>query len=128
MIGRQQLRVVRAQAEGGHVARAPGVGQLGQTLAQLLEPGALDEQRRQIGLGKVAIVVRLFLGPLGDRDAALLDPAARLLADALASVERLGLSSDLELERAKHRAERVQVLHFDLRPQLLLSDAAAGRR
>ena len=59
-VGGQPLGVVGAQAERVHVARSSRVWQLGQARAQLVEPGALDKQRRQVRLGEVAVVVRFF--------------------------------------------------------------------
>src|SRR5206468_7334821 len=78
--------------------------------------------RRQVWLGEVTVVVRFLLGTLRNCDAALLDPAARLLRDALAAFQSFRLAGDLVLERVLYRAERVQVLDLNLGAQLLLAD------
>ena len=103
----------------GLEAGGAGARQLGQRGAQLLDHRALDVQRRQVGFGKVAVVVRLFLRALRDRLVGRVDEAARLLLDPLAGIEHRGLALDLELDRALDGAEGVHVLHLDLGAQLL---------
>ncbi len=48
-------------------------------------------------------------------------PAARLLQDRLAMLERLGVASDLVLHRPLQAAEAVEILHLDLRAEALLA-------
>src|SRR5262249_57642976 len=56
-------------------ARAAGGRQLRQRCPQALDPGRIELERRQVGLGEVPVVVRVFLGALGKRPLLGLGPA-----------------------------------------------------
>ncbi len=80
----------------------------------------LEGERWQIGLGEVAVVVRLFLPPHRPGAAGVGVPQAGFLIDRAAGGDDLGLPGDLVLDGALHVPEGVEVLDFDL-------DAERGR-
>ena len=85
-----------------------------------------DVERHEVGIGEVAIVVRLFFGALAVRHACTLVPAARLLNHAAAAFDDANLPRDLRLGRAPQAAERVDVL--DLGFRAVLARAAQADR
>ena len=124
------LEEPRAGGRDGHLARvvlrepvrrdeppAPGVGKLRQAGPHRLDPLRRDRERRQVGLGEVPVVVRLFLAahdggaPGGD----VAQP--RLADDAPAAVEHGRLPRDLVVEGPFEVAERVEVLDLDRRAE-----------
>src|SRR5204863_336888 len=78
-----------------------------------------DDERQQIGIGKIPVVVRGFLGAHRARDLAIGVPEARLLDELAAFAERRDLPPDLGVDRLLDRLERVQVLDLDLGAELL---------
>jgi hypothetical protein len=94
--------LVRTRAEMGNVTR---------------EPGWLDGEWWQIGLRKVAIVVRVLFRTHRVGSFARLIPAARLLGDRPARFEDFGLARDLVGDRLLHRTEGVHVLHLGSRAE-----------
>ena len=119
VVGQGQVRgedagVIRREAKVLHVPGAPRGGQLGHPGTDLRHPLLGGSQRGQIGLGEVAVVVRLFLRALGHGPPLGLVPAAGLLHEPLAALQGIGLAGDLELHGTLERAERVQVLDLDL--------------
>ncbi len=111
----------------GDHAGAAGLGQLGQRGARL-RPGrpAIDDERRQVGLGEVAVVVGLLLGAHGVGAAFAGVPEARLLDDAAAGLDDLDLALDLVLEGGADEAEGVDVFDLDLGAELLLAAGTDG--
>ena len=88
--------------------------QLGQGGANRFDPVGRDHQRRQVGVGEVAVVVRVFLAAHGPGLAGVRVEQHRGLADRQAVFDLVDLPVDLEVDRLRHVAERVQVL--DLAP------------
>src|SRR5439155_752860 len=97
--------------------------QLRQVAAQLVDPLALNLERRQVRLGEVAVVLGELFAPLRERALLGLGPAAGLLHDPAAGLEHLRLALDLKEDRAMQRAKRVDVLQLGLHPQLIRSGA-----
>ena len=73
--------------------------------------------RRQVRLGKVAVVVRFLLAAHGDGALRALVPQPRLLHDAPAVLDDVDLPRDLVLERLLQVAEGVEVLDLGLRAE-----------
>ena len=97
------------------------VGQLGQRLSGLFQVSRSDYQWRQIGVGKVTVVVGLFLashrpGLVGGRVV-----QAGFLGHRAAVLQHLDLARDLELQCAFDKAKRIDVLEFCADAQLRLS-------
>ncbi len=96
------------------VAFTTGAGKLGHGRPDLVDPGRRRLERGDVGLREVPVVERLLLRAHRLRGAGVLVPVARLLHDRLAVLDGLGLTSDLEVQRALHRSHGVHVLDLDL--------------
>ncbi len=107
-----------AQAERVGQARAPYPGHFRERRTQAREARRRKVQHRQVGLGKIAIVVRRLLAAQRFRAAGVGVEAARLLGHGLALVEERRLAGDFVLDGARHVLERVEVLDLDLGPEL----------
>ena len=92
------------------VALALGVGQLGQRLAAILEEGLVELERQQVGIGEVAIVVRVFLGPKRPGHALVGIEQPRFLGDRSAALDQLDLALRLMLDDGHDEADAVDVL------------------
>ena len=92
------------------IAPALGVGQLGQARAAFLEERLVELERQQVGVGEVAIIVRVFLDAhrAGRAGAGIEQPG--FLDDLAAVLEHLDLALRLMLDRLHHEAHRVDVL------------------
>ena len=101
-------------------------GVLRQRAAQLVHPLAARRHRHQVGLGEVAIVVRVRLLPAAGRDPGVLVPVPGLLEHLLPRVEHGGVPGHLVAHRALDRTERVDVLGLGASAQL--ARAAGGKR
>ena len=88
LLRHQHARVLRRQPQPVGVAGEAILGQLGQRPARLGQRRLVHHHRRQIGLGEVAVVVRLLLGAHRRRQPAGGVPQPRLLHDALAPFEQ----------------------------------------
>ena len=101
-------------------------GSSGRVRADGLLPGLIDDEREQVRLGEVAVVVRLFLGAhgVGAALAGVVEP--RLLLDGAAGVEDFGLALDLVFEGLFDKAEGVDVLDLDLGAERLLAAGTDG--
>ena len=84
-----------------------------------VDPLLRDQERRQVGLGEIAIVVRLLLRAHRARLALLVVEQPRLLRDLAARLDHRHLAADLVLDRLAHEAERVDVLQLHAGAQLL---------
>ena len=84
----------------------------------LLLPLGADDERREVGLGEVAVVVGLLLGAHGVGAAFGVVPEARLLDDAAAVFDDADLALDLVLDGGADVAEAVDVLDFGLGAEL----------
>ena len=98
-------------------ARGPGLGQLGQGSLDVGEEGGVGGERRQVGLGEVAVVVRALLGPHALGLVPVLVPEPGLLGHRAAALEDLLLAGDLEGDGPAHELRGVEVLHLDLGPE-----------
>ena len=78
----------------------------------------------EVGLGEVAVVLRLLLGPHRRRLLVRRVEVERLLLDGAAGLVDADLARDLALDPLRGEAERVHVLQLGARPQLV---APAGR-
>ncbi len=77
-------------------------------------PCFINDNRDQIGLREIAIIVRGFLRALGFRGAAVGVPAAGFLDDGSAFTQHFGLAFDFELDGLLDTAERRDVLDLGL--------------
>ena len=88
----------------------------------------IDDQRRQVRIGEVAIIVRVFLAAHGARFAAVRIVQPRLLHDAAAVLDQVDLAADFEFDRLLKEAEGVQVLDLAARAELRVARPGAPRR
>ncbi len=109
-LGNKQLSIVGAQPVLLAEALVAGCGQLRQACLHLSHPGLVHHQRRQVGLGEIAVIVGFFLAALGQGDLAGIVPAQGLLLDCQPLAQQPGLALDFILYRALQGAEAVQVL------------------
>ena len=113
----QHHGVVLRQAVIGHQTTALLVRQLGQVGLDLVDPGLFQLQRQQVGVGEVAIVHRLFLGPHRARFARRRIIQTGFLNDRAAVLEDLDLATRLVIDRLRNEAEAVDVLDLAARAQ-----------
>jgi hypothetical protein len=118
--GSKQRRVVGRQAVVAHEALAAGVGELGHLRFHAVDFLLGDHQGQEIGIGKIAVVLRVLLGAHRASLIALRVVEPRFLLDASAVFQHLDLPPRLELDRALHEAEGVQVLDLAARAELSL--------
>ncbi len=109
VVGRQAVLALEAL---GHRLR-----QLGHLAFHPLHPLGRDHQRRQVGVGEVAVVVRVFLGAHGTRLAGVGVEQHGGLLDRAAVFERVDLPVDLVVDRLLQEAEAVQVLDLAARAE-----------
>ena len=76
-------------------------------------------ERHQVGLLKIAVVVRVLLGTTGGRTATLLVPVAGLLSGCLPVGVEIDMAASLVLDRPAQRAHRVDVLQLAASAQLI---------
>ena len=81
------------------IALALGVGQLGQARAAFLEERVVELERQQVGIGEVAIIVRVFLRAQRARHALVGIEQPRFLGDRAAALDQLDLALRLMLDR-----------------------------
>jgi lysophospholipase L1-like esterase len=86
-------------------------------------PG-IERHHRQIGVGKIAIVLRLLFRALRPRRAARFVVAAGLLHHVAAGFDPLHLPFELVFDGTTDEAKRVQVLDLDLGAEKLLAHRA----
>ena len=98
--------------------------QLRHRFADPLDPLVVDDERRQVRIGKIAVVLRVFLAAHRARLATVGIVEARLLHDGAAVLDQLDLAAHLEVDRLLHEAEAVEVLDLAARAELV----APGRR
>ena len=110
----QEPGVVAAQPVLVLETVAARVGQLRHAPSQRIDPLGADDQRRQVRLREVAVVVGLLLASLADRHGPGVVPATGLLDHALARLEQPLLPLDLELKGAVDGPKAVHVLDLDL--------------
>ena len=113
----QHARVVGREAVFLDEARLTDVRQLGQGRLDAVDERLRHHQRQQVGIGEVAIVVRVFLGAQRPRLALGRLELARLLHDPAAAFDHLDLATCFELDGLLHEADRVHVLDLAARAQ-----------
>ena len=123
--GGQHRGVVGRQPELLDVAPALGVGQLGQAGAAFVEERVVELERQQVGIGEVAVVVRVFLAAHRARGAGAGIEQPGFLHDRAAVLDQLDLAARLVLDRLHHEAHRVDVLGLGPRAQLVAGLAHA---
>ena len=99
------------------VALALGVGQLGQARAAFLEEGVVELEREQVGIGEIAIVVRVFLRAQGPRHPLVGVEQPGFLDHRSAALDQLDLALGLMLDHRHHEAHRIDVLGLGPRAQ-----------
>ena len=92
----------------GDKARLLGVGQFGQFGAQPLDPFRVELQRQQVGIGEIAVIVRVLLRAHRPGHAAAAVEQPRLLLDRAALLDQLDLAARLVLDRLHDKAHRVR--------------------
>ena len=107
---REHGSVVGGQPVVALEARLHRARQLRHRRADALDPRGVDGQRRQVRVGEVAVVLRVFLAAHRPRLAAVGIVEARLLHDRAALLDQLRLSAHLEVDRLLQEAEAVEVL------------------
>src|SRR5207248_2075946 len=105
-------------AERLDVTTPPGVREFRQRSGGLCDERLGEDERWQIGLREVAVIVRILLRPLAEGHTAFLGPTTRLLEERATGPQYLGLPLHLILQRAIDAAEGVDVLDFHLRAEL----------
>ena len=125
----EQLRVVRRQAVLALEARQLRARQLGQRLRASARCSASRRaQRRQVRLGEVAVVVRLFLGAHRRASRRAASRRAASPAHLAARLEHVHLAGDLVLDGLLDEAERVEVLELGARARTASRPCASPRR
>ena len=109
--------VVLGQSEFADKALPHCAWQLGQLGANPLDPGAVDHQRRQVRVGKVAVVRGVFLAAHGSRLAGIRVEQHRGLLDRVAVFDLCNLPADLVVDRLLHELEAVEVLDLAAGPE-----------
>ena len=122
LVLRKDLGVVFRDAVFLDHASAPRLGLLGEEFAPFLYRRLVKFDGHEVGLGEVAVVVRVFLGAHRGSLHRLGVPPARLLHDRNRVGHALPLAPRLVDERGVYAAEGVHVLYLDLRAELLLAD------
>ena len=115
----QDTRVILRHAIVTDQPLAPGSGQLRHRVPHLLLPVVADNQRHQVRLRKVAVVVGVLLRShrRGRARVDVIEP--RLLPDLATCRNHAHLPRNLVLDRLFQEAEGVQILHFRSRAELL---------
>ena len=111
--------VVGRKAVVGDEARLLGVRQLRQVLAEIVHVGLVELERQQVGIGEVAVVVRLLLRAHGAGLALARIEQARLLVDRAAVLEDGDLPARLVVDGLADEADRVDVLDLAARAERL---------
>ena len=115
----QRGRVVLGQAVLLDKALGHGAGQLGHGGLDLLNPFGGNDQRRQVGVRKVAVIGRIFLGAHGAGFARVWVEQHGGLLDGVAVFELLDLPADFVINGLLHVAKRVQIFDLAARAQRL---------
>ena len=126
LLGDEDLGIARRQAQLGHEALHLGDRQFREGGAHRLDPLAGDLDGDEVGIGEVAVVVRLLLAAHRAGGAALGVVEAGLLHHPAALLDELGLALDLVLDRLLDEAEGVDVLDLGAGAELLLPPGADG--
>ncbi len=110
-------RGIQAQAVGCDEARGHLAGKLGHVGAHPLDPLGRDDQRRQVGVGEVAVIVRVFLGAHGAGLALVGVVKPGFLHHLAAVFDEFDLAAHLEFDGFFEEAKAVEVFDFAARAQ-----------
>ena len=94
-VTRQHAGVIGGQSVLRLQAGALGIRKLRQGRLDLLHPGRVENQGQEVGIGEIAVVVRVLLGPHGAGLALAGVEQAGLLMDHAAVLENLHLTAGL---------------------------------
>ena len=117
LLGDEQIGLRGAQAIVGDEARLLRVRKLGQARADFLDPALVENERQEIGVGEIAVIVRLFLAAHRPGDAARGIEEPRLLFDRAAIFQELDLAARLVLDRLHREPDRIDVLDLAARAE-----------
>jgi hypothetical protein len=121
--------IVGRKAQHRLIAAALGIRKLGQAGAAFLEEGVLELQRQQVGIGEIAIIVRVFLGAERARLGFVGVEKAGLLDDRAAAFEYVHLAVRFIFDRGHDEPHRIDVLGLGRVPKGATScPSRAGRR
>ena len=120
----EHRRIVRSESEVGHESAALRVRELGKSLADLVDERISELEWHHVGLGEVAVVVRLLLAAKRAGHLSRDVVVAGLLDDLAAALDEFDLADDLVRETVVHRLEAVHVLDLGLGAQLGLATLA----
>ena len=118
LLGRQHVGVVVRQAQLAGEAGVQLLGQGRQLGLQPVQPGVVDDDRGQVGLGEVAVVVHRLLAALPVGGAAGRVEAAGFAVDGCAGFQQGNLPLNLVLDGPLHVAEGIHVLDLHLGAKL----------
>ncbi len=107
-------------------ARSQRPRQLRQVALRRRQERGVQAQRRQVGIGEIAVVVRVFFAAQGEGAVSVRVEPAGLLAHASAVLQYRNLAGDLELDGALHESKAVHVLDLGARSEPKV--AAASHR
>ena len=120
----QQIRRRRRKPASIHQdTRAHFGGRRRQVRAQPLNILVVDLQRRQVGIGKISIIVRILFVAHRPRLPAFRVEKPRLLRDNAAARQRRALPLDFEFERADQKTKRIEIFDFASCAERLRADA-----
>ena len=114
-LGDEDRRVIGGKPILAHESGLLGVRHFRQIARQRSDEGVVELERQQIGIGEIAIVVRLFLRAHRTRLAACGIEEARLLLDLAAILDDGDLTARFRLDRLADEADRVDVLDLAAR-------------
>src|SRR5262249_36424014 len=106
--------------------RYPRSGKLGQLAPQPVDESGLRLDRNEIGLGEVAVVLRLLLRAVRRQRVGVGLVVVRLLLDLAAPVVERRLLADRRLYSAPDESKRIHVLQLPTRAQLVGARRADG--
>ena len=92
-------------------------GELGERGSDLRQPGLADQQRRQVGLGEVAVIGAALLPAHHEGLLLCIIPEAGLLVDGATCLDLSNLAFDLEADGLAKELEGVEVLDLHLRSE-----------
>jgi hypothetical protein len=118
---REHARLVGADAELADEPQLFRLGQFGHAGRRHFIKAVIGPHRLDVGIGEVAVIVRLFLRAHERRFAFVVVPAPRLLLDRAAGSDHVDLPRDLVLQRAPHAADAVEILQFAFGAEFFLA-------
>ena len=111
-LGGQDIGVIGRQPQPLLIARALGVGQFGQAGPAFVEKRVVEFDRQQVGIGEIAIVVRVFFRAHRASLIAIGIIEPRFLDDFAAVLDQIDLAARFLLDHGHDKPHRVDVLGF----------------